>query len=282
MRRWPLLLPLLAPLAACAGAGAGAGARVPTLAYGVPVPPVVGYVVTDTARVDVEAAGQGFELGMSASARWRMEFVPADADDIQVTATLLELAARVANPVTIAQTADESVVSGPVVFTMDPRGRATIVSLPGLSPPAAFQVVSGAKIAHAFFPGLPGRVVSAGEGWVDTVSYVTDEGAAGTTVRMVMNYTAFGDTVVGGARYLLVRARGTSEQSASGVISRTDFSQNVAGTTAGYFLWDNAAGVLHSLEYRSELSGTMQVAILPVPLDVRVRGTFRIMRTDRE
>ena len=278
MRRWPLLLLLLAPLAACAGAGA----RVPMLAYRVPVPPVVGYLIADTARVDVEAAGQGLGLGMVANARWRMEFLPADGDDMQVTATLLELAARVANPVTIAQTADESVVSGPVVFTMDPRGRATIVRLPTLSPPAAFQVVSGAKIAHAFFPGLPGRVVSEGEGWVDTVSYSTEEGAAGTTVRMVMNYTAVGDTVVGGAIYLLVRANGTSEQSASGVISRTDFSQTVAGTTAGYFLWDNAAGVLHSLEYRSELSGTMQVAILPVPLDVRVSGTFRVMRTDRE
>ena len=280
MRRWPLLLLLLAPLAACAGAGAGA--RVPMLAYRVPVPPVVGYLIADTARVDVEAAGQGLGMGMVANARWRMEFLPADGDDMQVTATLLELAARVANPVTIAQTADESVVSGPVVFTMDPRGRATIVRLPTLSPPAAFQVVSGAKIAHAFFPGLPGRVVSEGEGWVDTVSYSTEEGAAGTTVRMVMNYTAVGDTVVGGAIYLLVRANGTSEQSASGVISRTDFSQTVAGTTAGYFLWDNAAGVLHSLEYRSELSGTMQVAILPVPLDVRVSGTFRVMRTDRE
>ena len=97
-----------------------------------------------------------------------------------------------------------------------------------------------------------------------------------------MSYTAVGDTAVGGARYLLVRAKGTSEQSASGMISSTDFSQTVAGTTAGYFLWDNAAGVLHSLEYRSELSGTMQVAILPVPLDVHVSSTFRIMRTDRE
>ena len=278
MRRWPLLLPLLAPLAACAGAGAG----VPTLAYRVPVPPVVGYLVGDTVRVDVEAAGQGFELGMTASARWRMEFVPADAEHVQVTATLAELAARVANPVTTAQTADESVVSGPVVFTLDARGQATIVSLPTLSPPAAFQVVSGARIAHAFFPGLPGRVVSAGEGWVDTVAYSTQEGGAGVTVRMVMSYTAVGDTVVGRARYHLVRAQGTSEQSASGVISRTDFSQTVAGTTEGYFLWDSAAGILHSLEYRSDLSGTMRVAVLPVPLDVRVRGTFRIMRTYRE
>jgi hypothetical protein len=277
MIRWPLLSPLLASLAACAGAGVG----VPTLAYRVPNPPVVGYLVADTSRVDVEAAGQGFELGMSASARWRMEFVPADAD-MQVTATLLALAARVANPVTIAQTADESVVSGPVVFTMDPRGQATIVSLPVLSPPAAFQVVSGAKIAHAFFPRLPGRVVSARDGWVDTVAYATEEGGAGTTMRMVIRYTAVGDTVVGGATYFLVRTKGTSEQSATGVISNTDFSQTVAGTTEGYFLWDNAAGVLHALEYRSELSGTMQVAILPVPLDMRVRGIFRIMRTDRE
>ncbi|HCR04337.1 MAG TPA: hypothetical protein DIU18_04050 [Gemmatimonadetes bacterium] len=276
MRRWPLLLPLLPLLAACAGSGAGP----PMLAYHVPAPPVVDYLVGDTSWVDVKAVDQGFELGMAASARWRMEFVDADADHVQVTATLAELAARVANPVTTAQTADESVLSGPVVFTLDPQGQASLVRLPTLSPPAAFQVVSGAKIAHTFFPGLPGRVVSVGDGWVDTVSYATQEGAAGTTVRMVMSYTAVGDTVVGRANYLLVRTKGTSEQSAAGVISKTDFSQTVAGTTEGYFLWDSVAGILHSLEYRSDLRGTMQLAALPVPLDVRIRTTLRVMRTD--
>ena len=278
MTRWPLLLPFLAPLAACVGVGGG----VPTLAYRVPSPPVVTYLVGDTARVDVDAAGQGFDLGMTSSARWRMEFVPDDGERVRVTATLSELAARVANPVTIGQTADESVLSGPVVFTLDPRGQANILSLPRLSPPAAFQVVSGAKIAHAFFPRLPGRLVSAGERWVDTVSYATEEGGAGMSVRTVMNYTAVGDTVVGRTRYMLVRATGTSEQSASGVISRTDFSQTVAGTTEGYFLWDDAAGILHSLDYRSDLRGTLEVAILSVQLDVRVRGIFRIMRADGE
>lgn len=278
MTRWPLPLLLLAPLAACAGAGGG----VPTLAYRVPVPPVVTYLVGDTALINVDVSGQDFDLGMTSSARWQMAFVSAEAEQVLVTATLSRLAARVANPVTIAQTADESVVSGPVVFTLDPRGRATIVSLPSLSPPAAFQVVSGAKIAHAFFPRLPGRVVSPGEAWVDTVSYTTEEGGAGTTARLVMSYTAVGDTVVGGDRFLLVRARGTSEQSASGVISNTNFSQTVAGTTEGHFLWDSSVGVLHALEYRSDLGGTLQVATLPAPLDVRVLGTFRITRTDGE
>ena len=274
MRRWPFLLPLIPALAACAAP------RVLALAYLVPAAPVVEYLVGDTAEIEVDAAGQSLALGMTSRARWRMEFAPSDGDRVQVTATLSELAARVTNPVTTAQTADESVVSGPVVFTLDPRGEATILSLPTLSPPAAFQVVSGARIAHAFFPGLPGRVVSAGDSWVDTVAYASEEGEARTSIRTVMEYTVVGDTLVGSRRYLLVRATGTSESSSSGAISGAEFSQIVAGTTDGHFLWDSTAGVLHSLEYLSDLTGTMQVAIVPLPLGVRVRGTLRVMRSE--
>lgn len=269
----------------CAGIGACAGARVPeptaaSLAYGVPAPPVLEYGIGDTARVELRAAGRSFPLSLAAASRWRMEFAPEGAR-LRVTAHLTELAARITAPMAPPRTADASSVTGPVVFTMDARGHSSIVSLPTASAPAAAQFVGGAGIAHAFFPALPGRPVTPGDAWTDTLEY-SDGGAAGTRVRAVVGYAVAGDTMVEGTRHLLVRTRGTTEQTTSGEISDVEFSQSVSGTTEGWFLWNPAAGTLGELESRSELSGTMTLGIVPTPMEVEVRGLVRVRRLPSE
>ena len=273
----PLLLLPAAFLAACAGPAAVAPVPSPPLAYRTPTPPTAEYLVGDTAQVDLQAAGQKFPLKLAASSHWRMEFRDTADDRLTVTASLLDLAARVSNPMTADQTADESSVSGAVVFTLDARGNSTIVSLPTSSAPAAAQFVSGAAIAYAVFPALPDRTVAPGDSWSDTLSFNEGTGA-GTNVRSVMTYTVVGDTLLGGASYLLVRTTGTSEQATSGEVSGTDFSQTVSGTTQGRFLWDTRLDMLHSLESQSDLSGTMMLSIVPVPMDVHIRGLLRVTR----
>ncbi|MSR35459.1 MAG: hypothetical protein EXR95_02275 [Gemmatimonadetes bacterium] len=250
----------------------------PALAYGVPAPPVVRYAVGDTARVEIQAGAQSFAVSVSVAESWRMEFTPTAAGT-RVTATLTDMDGRLTNPLTSPQSADESAVSGPVVFTLDRRGRPTVEALPTVTPAVA-QFLSGSGMAHTFFPRLPGRTVGVGESWTDTVGYDTDESGARTSVRSVVTYTAAGDSVADGARYLLVRWTGTTEQSSAGSIGGTEFEQAVAGTTGGQFLWDAAAGILRSLEYASELSGTMAVPIAPAPLEVRVRSRIRVVRVD--
>lgn len=265
---------LVLVLAACGGPG---GIRpAPALAYRVPTPATVDYVSGDTARIQIEAAGQRFAVRVDVAARWRMAFEAA-AQGVRVTATLSDLDARLSNPFGAAQTADESAVQGPMVFTLDDRGRATVLTVPTIKPLVA-QFINGHGIAQGFFPRLPGRVSTSGTTWTDTVSYETDEAGARTAVESVTTYTAIGDTVAGGATYLLVRSIGTTTQSSTGAISGAKFSQRVGGTTAGHFLWDAAAAVVHELEYRSELTGTMEVAVAPVPLAVTVTSTIRQRR----
>ena len=276
MTRRPILLLSVALLAACASAVPSPASR-PPLAYRVPMPATVEYVVGDTAQVDLQAAGQKFPLSLNAASRWRMEFADTPEGRVRVSATLIDLAARISNPMTADQTADEGSVSGAVVFTLDAQGNSRIVSLPTSSAPAAAQFVSGAGIAYGLFPALPGRTVTPGDSWTDTLSYAEGTGA-GTEVHSVMTYTVVGDSAVGGVSYLMVRTTGISEQSTSGEVSGTDFSQTVAGTTEGHFLWDTRLGVLHSLEYHSDLSGTMILSIVPVPMDVHVRGLLRVER----
>jgi hypothetical protein len=232
--------------------------------------------MADTVRVELEALGQSFAVEGGARSDWRMEFAP-DSGGVRVTATLIDLDARMSNPLGGAETVDESGVSGPVVFVLDPLGTPRVVSLPELEPGAA-QFFTGSTIANGLFPRVPGRPVALGESWADTVSYAGDEAGARTTVRTVWTYTAGGDTTVAGSAYALVRARGRTEQSSGGSIAGAEFTQSVAGDVTGRFLWDEAAGLLHSSEYVSDLSGQTEVSIAPVPLAVRVRSVVRVTR----
>jgi hypothetical protein len=265
----------VALLAACAAPPGFPAPR--ALAYGLEVPGVAEYVVGDSARAEILAAGQRFALNASVGERWRMEFAPSDGGT-RVTATLTDLDARLTNPISPPQTADESAVTGPVIFHLDRRGRATVEALPDVKPAVA-QFLSGSGVAHTFFPRLPGRAVAPGDRWTDTVAYAASEGGADMDVRAVTTYTVAGDSVADGASYLLIRSEGTTEQSSAGNIAGTEFSQDVSGPTNGYILWDGRDGVMHALELRSDLTGAMAASVAPVALEVRVRSVVRVRRT---
>jgi len=264
-------------LAASACAGPGNPAPPPGLTYRLPDPPAAAYRMADTVQVGIQAMGQAFSVAGGARSDWRMEFA-LDAGGVRVTATLLDLDARMSNPLGPDQTVDETEVAGQVVFVLDQRGNPTVVSVPELGSGAA-QFFTGSTIANGFFPRLPGRALAPGESWVDTVSYTSDDAGAESTVRTVWTYTAAGDSAVAGSVYQLVRASGQTEQSSGGTIAGTDFTQSVAGAVTGHFLWDGAVGMLHSSEYHSVLSGESVISIAPVPLEVRVRSVVRVERT---
>ena len=263
--------------AAAGCAGPGTPAPPPGLAFRLPDPPVARYRMGDSVQVQIEAMGQSFTVEGGARSDWRIEFRP-DSGGIRVTAILVDLEARMSNPLGPGRTVDESEVSGEVVFVLDPRGNSTVVSVPELKAGAA-QFFTGATIANGFFPRLPGRTLGVGESWVDTVSWSGDESGAETTVRTVWTYTAAGDSTVDGSVLHLVRARGATEQSSGGTIADAEFTQSVAGEVVGHFLWDGSAGTLHSSEYRSDLSGETEISIAPVPLAVRVQSRVRVART---
>jgi hypothetical protein len=269
------VLPLLA-LAACAGPGQATPAA--ALAYGMPRTATADYVSGDSARIQIEAGGQRFAVEADVQQTWRMEFAPV-ARGVRVTATLTGMQGTLQAPMSRPQTADESAVQGPVVFTLDARGRATVERLPTIKPVVA-QFLSGAGIAQGFFPRLPGRAAGPGQSWTDTVGYTTDESGAKTTVESITTYTVVGDSTVGRASYLLVRTAGTTRQVSGGTLAGTEFDQDVRGTTTGHFLWDRAAGELHELEYHGSLTGTMAVAIAPAPLTVTVSSVIRERRIE--
>ncbi len=261
-------------VAACGGTGGGAPAP-PPLAFTLPAEPSVVYVRGDTATVDVDAGGQTFSVESQAHAEWGMEFIATEGG-VEVTASLRDYAARLTTPVAPAQFASVDQVDGPLVFTLDRRGVSTLVSAPVLTG-AASEFVTPELLAATLFPRLPGRSITAGESWTDTVVVEAQTQAGAVTSTSVLTYTAVGDTVIAGRSLLLVRFSGSSEQAMRGMMGGFDMSQDLSGTSEGRFAWDRHRSLLYSSASRSDMTGTLEVSAAPLPLSVRIRSLARTL-----
>jgi len=259
---------------ACGGAApAAAPAAPPALAVTVPSQTSVVYVQGDTAVVDVDAGGQTFTVNATTTATLGVDFAAAPGG-VQVTTTFRDFQATLTNPMAPTQTADEQQISGPLVFTLDRRGQAAVVTPPQLEGTAA-EFLSPEEVAARLIPRLPGRAVVPGDSWVDTIRVESDSPTTSVSARTVLTSRAVGDTVVGGRSFLLVRFSGEAEQASEGSQGGFDVTQNVKGTTEGHFLWDMGRGLLWYSESRSDLRGTMEVSAAPFPLSIRIRGVSK-------
>jgi hypothetical protein len=270
MRARRLLAPALAfSIAACAG-----GASPPPLAYGLPTPAEASYDVLDTATITIEALGQSLQLDVGSEAVYHIAFARAD-EGVRVTLSVVDLAATVGVPLAGPITVDESSVSGDLVFTLDRRGGARLVSAPEVDE-AVGQLVPPLQIAHSFFPALPGTAVRSGETWVDTISYGGDGDAGAGTQRSILHYTAVGDTVVGGTQLLAIAFTGTSEISNVLSMQGAEIEQSTSLELEGHVLWDRRAGMMFERSTVSTGTGRVRVALMPAELPTRFRAVSRV------
>lgn len=278
MRARPLAVAALSfGVVACGGGGASAP---PGLAYGLPQPASVRYVTGDTATMDIDAGGQAMQARVTAMTTLGTAFARS-GDGVQVTMTVEDLDARVANPMATVTT-DESEIDGDLVFTLDRRGAATLVSQPSVGE-AAGQFFQPVMVAHAFFPRLPGRAATMGESWTDTIRVEGAQGQGGS-INSVMSvtYTVAGDTVVEGRSLVKIDMEGTSRTSAEGVTTGMDYTQTVSGSMTGWVLWDQQRSLMVESYQTSDGRGSMEVSAAPFPLGVRVRSVSRVrLENDR-
>jgi hypothetical protein len=229
--------------------------------------------MADTSFMDVDAGGQPMQATMASAATLAAAFARS-ADGVRVTFDLKDLSATVGNPMG-SQSADESGITGSLVVDFDRRGAATVVSQPQLTETAS-QFYQPLSVAHGIFPRLPGRGVAAGDTWTDTIRYEGAQGPGSVKATMVITYTVAGDSVVDGRSLVKIAMKGTSESSATGVITGMDFSQAVAGSLSGWVLWDQGRGLLVESLTDGDGRGTMEVSAAPFPLGLRVRTQSRV------
>lgn len=261
-------------LVACGGAGAPPGP--PSLAYEVPAEPTATYVKADTAVVSVDAGGQMIDVTASSRTTMDMSFAPEADGGIRVTTRFSDLHATATNPMGPAQEVREDAVEGELVFTLSRTGKGTLVSAPEVDDKAQ-TFLSPTMIAATFFPRLPGRAVMAGDTWTDTVTVDTEEGSSTLESTSVVTYTAAGDTTVMGSRYFMVRMTTRDERMFEGTEMGMSMSQDLTGTSEGWFLWDPVRKLPAEIVIRSEAEGSMEVSAAPFPMGIATDNTTRVM-----
>jgi hypothetical protein len=273
--RLPLVLASLAAVAACASPGrTAAGSGPPALAYASPEGGAATYVQADTARIDVDMGGQSLTVRQTQVATLEMTFRDVDAG-VEITTVFAEFDGRVDNPMAGAQRATADAIEGPLVFVLDPRGEATVLSKPDVADEAQDMVLAE-SIAAETVPRLPNRPVGAGDTWTDTVRVEGEAPGGVFRTTSAVEYTVRGDTVLAGQALLRVDFVSDVTRRAELSEAGMDIIQDVAGTMRGTFYWDRARNRLHSQTQAGTFTGTMEVPGAPFPLGLTVDVVSRI------
>lgn len=263
----PLLL--LAFAAACAGGPPGP----PSLQYGDHAMSSMTYEHADTTEVSVSMMGQSLSIGQSGSAVFDVTLA-GSPDGVGVVMSVRSLEASISHPMGAPMRVDESSVTGDIAFSLDRRGRSTVTSLPQVRAEAS-QLVSGLSLAHSFFPGLPGRGVTPGDSWVDTIQYSADEGGADRTEMSVTTYTVEGPVMVGDREMLRIGLTGSTSLELEFDMSGMSISQESDLDVEGHVLWDLRDGVMYEQVRSASGSGTVRVPVVPQALPIEITSTQR-------
>ena len=273
--RFASALSLAVLLVACGGGGPPTPAG---LAYSLPNPATASYLVADTATVEIDAGGQLMEARVQLGARFDATFTRA-ADGIQVSFDVAEFGARIMQPMGPPATVDGTGIDGPLVFSIDRKGAATLVSQPTMSEEVG-SLFPSLSTAHTFFPRLPGTAVGAGDTWTDTIAFSGSEAGGDVSYTARLTYTAAGDTVVDGRRLMKIVFEGDEETVSEGNIQGMDVAQELAGTLQGHVLWDMGRSMMVEQVSESDASGSMEVAMAPFPLEIRARKRHVVRSAD--
>jgi hypothetical protein len=268
-------LPHAATLACCvAFAACGPGtAGPPALAYRLPDPARVTYLAGDSLSVEIQALGQTLALEMGSTAEYGVSYERA-ADGLTVTLRVLDLEVDVSLPLVGPLHVEEEIVEGDLVLALDPRGDVTILQSPEVEE-AASTFFAGPTIANTFFPGLPGRAVSPGDSWVDTVAFAEDGDSGEQSQRFVTTYTLVGEAVVEGRSLVEITFEGTAELRQTMSMQGAAVEQETQMTVEGRVLWDMQRGLMFERESVSRGTGTVRVAAMPMPLPTQVESRSR-------
>jgi hypothetical protein len=265
---------LLMGLSACVGPFAASPK--PALMYQLPDTPELVYITGDTTNVDIDAGPMGsLRMRATGTATLAMAF-ERGADGIQVTTTYQDLDTRMSQPMGGTQRADEDDIEGVLVFTLDGKGHATLVSVPEMKGNVE-SLATPQGLALQFFPLLPGGVVNAGDSWTDTIHFELELEEGETTSTTIATYTLQGDTVVDGVNLLSITMDGNAEAVTFAVTEGMDVTQIFSGDVSGAILWDPARAVFVSGIYEQDMSGTVEVPAAGMPpMPLTVRGTSHV------
>lgn len=273
------VLPTLLVGVTVAASGCSAGPPSPSGALGfrLPDPAAATYLSGDSLEVAVDSPVGALTLSMRSEMTLALAFAEAPGG-VEVTGTVEDFSASLENPMTGTTAVDESAVSGPLVFRIDPRGKATVSAVPVVDG-GVEQLRPFLSLPHEIFPRLPGRPVETGASWVDTVAWSGTAATGDFESSTVFTYTLAGDTLVAGATLLRIAVHGDVTLEGSTGTQGASLEQHLTGSTTGTYLWNPVVGLVHEVRLERELEGTVRVSSMNLPeMPVRASGSLRMQR----
>jgi len=203
----------------------------------------------------------------------------AGGDGVVVTAVVKQMSGEMASPMgTLPLSVEER---PPVEFTLGPKGPVPIdrsgasFQVPGTGADVVDALTS--RMAMARLVGLPGRALSAGEGWADTVRLAPEDPQPleGFELEMLVAIrgTYARDTVVDGRTLNVLRIVTGVTTKGSGTIQGMDATQDMTSTSEATVLWDSELHIPVFTDAVVEMRAESVVSGLGVP--IRMDGRSR-------
>lgn len=244
------------------------------LRFDVPTAPGAVYTTGDSLAISVDSPMGAMTLNMDSRMTLDLAFARAQ-EGVQISAQVTDFDASMNNPMTGRISADENDVEGPLVFVLKPNGDVSVDATPSMSG-VGEQLRPFQALPYDMFPRLPGRVVPQGQSWVDTVAWNGGPDGGAFASSTVYTYTLAGDTTVAGVSLLKISVAGDTSLEGSMETGGFAIEQSLSGTTAGFYLWDPVASLVHSAELNRDLEGSLRVPSMNLPaMPIRAQGPFK-------
>ncbi len=251
----------------------GGGGATP-MVYAVPGGNPLTFERGDSMEISIQSGFGSFEMEIEQAMTLEVTF-ERSAGGVQATTVIRAYSGRMTNPLAAPVTVSEGDIEGDLVFTVDGRGHANVLSSPEVST-AAQAIFNAVSLAHDMFPMLPEDGVGIGASWVDSTSYSSNEGGNSIEVTWVGTSTLVGDTVVDGRTLTLVRTEAEVSIEVAMQMAGVNVSQSMSGPETGFYLWDPARRTVVYQEASREFSGTVNAAVAPGPMDLSATQRIRM------
>ncbi len=268
--------PLLSIVTAAVAAGcAGPGRPAPTdlLAYGIPSPPTAVYHVDDTISIDMASPLGDIAVTGEGSATMGLAF-RTDPGGVRVVGTVEAFEGSMTHPMMGTQTAGPDDLSGNLEVVIGAGGVEELASFPELEGTLA-MMSSFPALGYLIFPRMPGGDVGPGATWVDTVTASTETEGASMATTTVSTYTLVGDTVVGGRSLVHIAVANQVRAETSFEEGGMSITQDMAGSTDGFVLWDPGRRLVAYARYERDMEGTMAMGPMG-SMDLTITGPTRV------
>jgi len=244
------------------------------MAYGVPAGGPLTYSYGDSLFATVDVPGMGaIDLSFEQSMTLGTTFA-ASASGAAVSAAFQDYSATMSNPVGGTTRASLSDVTGTVDFTIDAQGRANLTGSPQLSGVAP-QILRPIAVANELLPRLPGHAVVEGDSWNDSIKFSAETPLGSIESLWVGTYTVGATVEQDGVTVTRVESSGDYMVSSAFEMQGMFIEQSLSGRATGYFLWDQARGVVVYSQAIREIEGIVEADAAPGPMDIVARSIVK-------